>query len=275
MRAVLNAYGRALLAQLHGRMILLSLLPFLLSVLLWGLLLWQGLQPLVDGLRGLFVEHDVFGLSRGVLEAVGLGALYAVIVPLIAMFLLLPLMILTALLFIGVAAMPAVGRHVGARHFAQLEKKRGGSFVGSLRTSCAAFLVFVLGWLLTLPLYVFPPLALLAQALLWGWLTCRVMAYDALADYASADELRTLMRLHRWPLLAIGLASGAAGALPGLLWMGGVMSVVFFPFLAMLAIWLYVIIFIFTGLWFTYYCLEALAGLRGAGGMQDAAAADA
>ncbi len=275
MRAVLNAYGRALLAQLHGRMILLSLLPFLLSVLLWGLLLWQGLQPLVDALHSLFAVHDGFRLSGSVLGAVGLGMLKTVIVPLIAMFLLLPLMILTALLFIGVAAMPAVGRHVGARHFAQLEKKRGGSFAGSLRTSCAAFLVFVLGWLLTLPLYVFPPLALLAQALLWGWLTCRVMAYDALADYASADELRALMRLHRWPLLAIGLASGAAGALPGLLWMGGVMSVVFFPFLAMLAIWLYVIIFIFTALWFTYYCLEALAGLRGAGGMQDAAAADA
>jgi hypothetical protein len=36
-----------------------------------------------------------------------------------------------------------------------------------------------------------------------------------------------------------------------------------FPFLAAISIWLYVLIFIFTGLWFQYYCLEALARQRG------------
>ena len=39
-------------------------------------------------------------------------------------------------------------------------------------------------------------------------------------------------------------------------------AVVLFPFLAALSIWLYVVIFIFTGLWFQYYCLQALADLR-------------
>jgi hypothetical protein len=38
--------------------------------------------------------------------------------------------------------------------------------------------------------------------------------------------------------------------------------VVLFPVLAVLSIWLYLIIFIFTGLWFQYYCLQALADLR-------------
>ncbi|MDC8757236.1 EI24 domain-containing protein [Janthinobacterium fluminis] len=272
MRAVLNAYGRALQAQLHGRMLLLSIIPFVLSVALWLLMLWQGLQPLVDSLHSLFAEHDGFRLSGSVLGTLGLGALKTVIVPLIAMFLLLPLMVLTALLFIGVAAMPAIARHVGGRHFPRLEKKRGGGLLGSLATGAGAFLVFVLGWIATLPLYFFPPLAMLAQALLWGWLSSRVMAYDALADYASEDERRALLRAHRRPLLAIGVVSGAAGALPGLLWLGGVMSVVFFPFLAAFAIWLYVLIFIFTGLWFQYYCLDALARLRGAAPVQDAVA---
>jgi hypothetical protein len=115
----------------------------------------------------------------------------------------------------------------------------------------------------TLPLYVLPPLAVLVQALLWGWLTARVMSYDALADYASGDERRTLARRHRWPLLAIGTVSGLAGALPGIAWIGGaLMSFVLFPLLAALSIWLYLLIFIFTGLWFQYYCLQALCDLR-------------
>ena len=55
------------------------------------------------------------------------------------------------------------------------------------------------------------------------------------------------------------------GALPTLLWLGGALSVILFPFLAAVAIWLYVLVFIFTGLWFQYYCLDALAKYRAAG----------
>jgi hypothetical protein len=71
------------------------------------------------------------------------------------------------------------------------------------------------------------------------------------------------MRRYRWPLLAIGTLSGLAGALPGVAWIGGALiSVVLFPVLAVVSIWLYIVIFIFTGLWFQYYCLEALARMR-------------
>ena len=71
------------------------------------------------------------------------------------------------------------------------------------------------------------------------------------------------MRMHRWPLLAIGMASGTLGALPGIAWMGGaVLAVVLFPILAILSAWLYLMIFLFTGLWYQYYCLQALEELR-------------
>jgi hypothetical protein len=171
-------------------------------------------------------------------------------------------MILTALIFIGVVAMPVIGRHVGLRHYPQLEQRKGGTILGSVGVALGGMLVFIGLWIVTLPLYMFPPLAVAVQALLWGWLTCRVMVYDALADYASAEERRQIQREHRWPLLVIGVISGAAGALPGAIWLGGVMAVVFFPFLAAASIWLYVLIFIFTGLWFAYYCMDALAQLR-------------
>ena len=264
IRPVLTAYGRALRSQFSGRMLLLSAIPFVLSVLLWGGLLYWGLEPLNDAIRALFERHDAYQVSGSVLSRFGMGAFKTLVVPLIAMLLLLPLMIVTSLLFMGLAAMPAIASHVGARQFPKLEKKHGGSLLGSLKTNLAGFLKFVLLWLLTLPLYVFPPLAVFVQALLWGWLTSRMMVYDVLADYASADERRQLLAEHRWPLIAIGVVSGAAGALPGAIWLGGVMAVVFFPFLAAASIWLYVLVFIFTALWFAYYCLEALARMRAA-----------
>jgi hypothetical protein len=263
MNAVLRAYGRALRSQFSSRIVLLSLLPLALSVALWGGLLWMFLQPLLDWLHGAFTDHGGFAASGSILAMLGLTMLKAMVVPIAAMLLLLPLMIITSLLFMGVVAMPAIGRHVARRQFPGLEQKQGGGMFGSLGVNLLATGVFVVAWLLVLPLYALPPLALLAQALLWGWLTARVMSYDALAAHASAQERAELLRRRRWPLLAIGTLSGLAGALPGIAWIGGALiSVVLFPVLAIVAIWLYIVIFIFTGLWFQYYCLQALADLR-------------
>ena len=255
-------FGRALLSQLHPRMLLLTILPFVLSLLLWGVALWLGLQPMIDWLHAYFVDNNLFQWATSVLGWFGLGTIKTVLVPLIAMWLLLPLMVVTALLFVGASAMPAIARHVASRHYPQLAQLHGGSLAGSLGVSLGSFLIFMLLWLVTLPLNALPPLAFVVQPVLWGWLTYRVMAYDALAEHASTEERRLLMREHRWPLLTIGIAAGAMGAAPTLLWLGGALSVILFPLLAGVSIWLYVLVFVFCGLWFQHYTLAALARLR-------------
>jgi len=262
MRLVLIAFGRALLSQLHFRMLMLTVMPFLLSILIWGVILWMGLQPLIDWIQAYFVANDGFRIAGVTLSWLGLGAIKVVLVPLIAMWLLLPLMIVTALIFVGTLAMPAIIKHVASREYPELEKREGGSLWGSLWISTLSFVVFAALWILTLPLHAFPPLIFLIQPALWGWLTYRVMAYDALAEHASDEERKSIMRMHRWPLFLIGAITGAMGAAPTLLWLGGALSVIFFPFLAGVSIWLYVLVFVFSGLWFEHYCLEALATHR-------------
>lgn len=262
MRPILNAFGRAAMSQLHIRMLLLTVVPFILSVAVWGFVLWLYLQQMIDWLQEWFVQNDGFSVAGGVLAIVGMGALKTVVVPLLAMWVLLPLMILTALLFVGTMAMPVIVRHVGRRSYGELDMRKGGTFVGSLWTSLSSFVVFLVLWLVTLPLSLFPPLTFVVQPLLWGWLTYRVMAYDALADHADVHERCAILKQHRWQLLAIGIVTGAMGAAPTLLWLGGALSVIFFPVLAAGAIWLYVLVFVFTGLWFQHYCLEALRRLR-------------
>jgi len=265
MKAVLNAYGRALRSQVRGRMLLLSIAPTVLSLVLWAAILYFSWDPAFNYVQDQFLEHELYRYSSSWLATLGLAAVKTIIVPLIMILALVPLMILTALIFIGVAAMPAIVRHVGGEHYPKLEMKKGGTLAGSVAAALGGFCIFALVWLVTLPLYAFPPAALALQVLLWGWLTARVMAYDALADYASPEELQQLRRDHRWGLVAIGVVSGAAGAIPGVVWLvGTAAAVMLFPFLAAISIWLYVLIFLFTGLWFQYYCLEALAKQRAA-----------
>ena len=114
----------------------------------------------------------------------------------------------------------------------------------------------------TLPLWLVPPFFALIPPLLWGWLTYRVMTYDALALQASRDERRALVRRFRLPLLLIGIASGLLGSLPTLLWASSVWLIVLFPVITAVTIWIYAFILVFSGLWFGYYCLRALQRMR-------------
>lgn len=262
LRGLLRAWGRAVASQFHRRILLLSLLPFLVSLLLWGLAMWWGMQDLIDFVQTYFVEHDSFKAAGNFLNTVGLLAFKTMIVPLIAMWLLLPLMVISSLAVIAVLAMPVISRHVSLRHYPELEQRRGGSFFGSLWHAFSSFLIFLLLWLASLPLVLIPPVYFIVQPILWAWLSYRVMAYDALAQHADTDERKAITRAHRLPLLVIGGVCGILGAAPTMLWLGGVLSVVLFPLLAGLAIWLYVLIFIFTGLWFQYYCMAALQQYR-------------
>jgi hypothetical protein len=262
MRELLVSFSRAVLSQLHLRMLMLTIMPFVLSAVLWGIVLWLGFQPLIDWIQNYYVENGGFRIAGGVLGWLGMGTLKTVIAPLLAMWLLLPLMILTALLFIGIFAMPTIAKHVGKRHYPELEKRKGGNLWGSVGVSLFSFLIFLVLWVVTLPLSLMPHLGFLIHLVLWGWLTYRVMAYDAFSEYADRQERRSLMHMHRLPLLAIGIATGAIGAAPTLLWLGGALTVVFFPFLAGISIWLYVLVFVFSGLWFQHYCLAVLKSYR-------------
>jgi hypothetical protein len=118
----------------------------------------------------------------------------------------------------------------------------------------------------SIPLWFVPPLVLVVPPLIWGWLNYRVMAFDVLAEHASRDERRRLLKLHRWPLLAIGVASGYLGAAPSLVWAVSAAALVAAPILVPLAIWLYTLVFAFSALWFTHFCLAALERLRASEG---------
>jgi hypothetical protein len=148
------------------------------------------------------------------------------------------------------------------RRFPQLARLHGAGFWSSAGWSLGCTLLALVVLVLSLPLWLVPPLVLILPPLIWGWLTYRVMSFDSLAEHADRDERRTLLRVHRWPLLAMGVAAGYLGAAPSLVWALGALSLVFAPVLIVVAIWLYTVVFAFSALWFAHYLLAALQELR-------------
>lgn len=262
MSKLLDSFWRAVMYCLHPRVIALSVLPLVIMVVLslgLGYFFWD--DALVAVRAGL-ESWELLGTMARWLEGLGLGNLRVVLAPTILLFLSIPVIVIVALLFVAVLMTPAMVALVAERRFPGLERKQGGSLVASLFWSLGSTVLAAVALVISIPLWLIPPLILILPPLIWGWLTYRVMSYDALVDHASAEERREIFRRHRTSLLAIGVFSGYLGAAPSLLWASGAMFIAMAPLLVPVAIWLYTLVFAFSSLWFAHYCLAALEQLR-------------
>ncbi|CAB3766216.1 EI24 domain-containing protein [Paraburkholderia solisilvae] len=262
MNDLLRSFGRALASVFHPRMLWLTFAPFFAAVVVWGAILWFSWQTLIGATRSWLEGWSFSTTLYRLFDWLGFSSLHAAVAPFIVVAIAIPLIVVTVLLLIATLSMPAVIKHLSARQFASLEMRRGGSWYGSLMHSLWTTFVCLVVLVITLPLWLIPPFFALIPPLLWGWLTYRVMTYDALALHASSDERRILVRRHRLPLLLIGVASGLLGSLPTLLWASSVWLIVLFPVMTAATIWIYAFILVFSALWFGFYCLRALQRLR-------------
>ena len=264
MRQVIDAFVHALGNALLPRVIVMSLLPLLvmtLAALGLGWFFWNGaVAAMSAGLH----SWAVIDWLDGRLGLDWPGGLVALLAPLLVVVLATPVIVLAALVLVSMMMTPALTRLVAERRFPGLERRRGASLLGSIAWGAGALLVAIVALVLTLPMWLIPPFVLVLPPLIWGWLTYRVMSFDALAEFASADERRAILRQHRWPLLVIGIVSGYMGAAPSVVWASGVVFAALFVVLVPVAIWIYTMVFAFSSLWFAHYCLNALAALRAA-----------
>ena len=265
LRAVpllLDSFWRASLYCLHPRVIALSFLPLLLiaaSALGLGYFFWA---TALEWVRSNLEAFSLLNMAWSWLEGLGLGGLKTVLAPLILVFLATPLIVVACLVAVAVLMTPALVSLLAERRFALLERKRGASMWLAMLWSLGSILLALIALVLSMPLWLVPPLVVVLPPLIWGWLTYRVMVFDVLAEHASKEERVEIMRRHRGWLLGMGVLTGYMGAAPGLIWASSAMFAAAFVLLVPLAIWIYTLIFTFSSLWFGHYCLAALQALR-------------
>jgi hypothetical protein len=262
MKPMFDSAWRAAAYCAHPRVIFLSLLPLILMVgLAFGLsyFFWE---PAMDAVRDSFESWDLLSALFTWLNNIGMSGLKAVLAPMVVVFLATPVLVVLSLLSVALLMAPAMLKLVARRRFPMLEERHGGSVAGSLFVSFTATVIALLALVVSVPFWLIPPVVLVVPPLIWGWLTYRVMSYDMLADHASKEERRELIRRHRASLLVIGVLTGYLGAAPSLLWVSGAMFIALAPLLVPIAIWIYTLVFAFSALWFAHYALAALALMR-------------
>ena len=262
MKLLLDSFWRAAADCLRPRVIVLSILPLILMVALSLTLGYFYWDAALDGVRKVLEGSSLVSTVFGWLQDIGAGSFKTVLAPLIVVIAVTPVIVLLSLLVVALLMTPALVSMVAERRFPQLEQKHGGSLLASLVWSLGSTVLAAIALLVSIPLWLIPPLILVLPPLIWGWLTYRVMAFDALAEHASKSERLEILRRHRAWLLGIGVITGYMGAAPSLLWASGALFVVAFVILMPIAIWVYTLVFAFSSLWFAHFSLAALEALR-------------
>ncbi len=252
MSRLLDSFWRALAYCFRPRVILYSLLPFFVMGILAYLVKLYFWDTALVWITGQLLWLEGFGLAM----------LRPYLSYLFIILLATPFIGLASLLLVAVLMTPALTALVAARRFPALQREYGASWLLSVLWSLSSSLLALLALLLSMPLWLIPPLVIVLPPLIWGWLTYRVMVFDVLSAHASTEERRELFRRHRLALLGMGMLCGYLGAAPSLIWASGLLFAAAFVLLIPLAVWAYTWVFVLSSLWFAHFCLKALEDLR-------------
>lgn len=268
MNMIVDALWRALADCLRGKVLAWSLFPLVLLAVMAavvGIFWWDGAVTSVHAwLEQARWLQWLWGSIGTASETASMVVAVVIVVLLVS-----PILIMIALGVVAVVMTPRMVEVVAQRRFPLLARKRGAGSVASALWALSSTAIALLVFTLSIPLWFVPPMILVLPPLIWGWLTYRVMTFDALAEHASKSERASLLKEHRYRLILMGVICGYAGAAPSLVWASGIVFAAAFWILIPLAVWMYALVLAFSSLWFAHYGLAALYSFRAAQGDQE------
>lgn len=236
LAAVGLAFRRALVSQVHPKMLAALLMPFVIALLGAIILLWVFWTPLTGWLDSQLSQWDMVNQVDQWLVAVGLFSIKFYMIPVLAAGMLLPLAGILGLVIAAIFVMPIVLRHIERREYKNVQRQGQHAVAVGAWNAVLVGTIFVFGWLITMPLWLFPPLALILPVFWWAFAFNRIMRVDALVEHANSKERRLLWRRHNPQYWLIGLCLALANLFPPM--------------------WL--VLPVFSALVFAHYSLEAL-----------------
>jgi CysZ protein len=206
MNEVMLALARTFGSLRSGKVWLYVLTPALFSLLLsiglaiWGLG-WVVQQMMAYPPMTLLVGWGLLWVAHLLAYLGGWMAIFAVAY-------------LMASLLAAIVIMPLMLKFLAEGEYRDVAAMGRDSFVAAAMNSLLASLIFVIGWVLTIPLWLIPGFSLLIPLLLMGWLNRRTFAYDALSMHASDAEWAAIRQQHKAPLFMLGLTMALLAHVP-------------------------------------------------------------
>lgn len=206
MGDVMQALARTFANLKSGKVWVYVLTPALFALLLSiGLAVWA---------LGAVVQQLLNYPPMTWLAAWGLAWLATILAYLGGWLAIFAIAYLFASLLAAIVIMPLMLKHLTATEYRDVAPMGKDSFVAAAVNSVLASVIFVIAWLLTIPLWLIPGFSLLIPLLLMAWLNRRTFAYDALSMHATVPEWTALRQKNKAPLFMLGLTMALFAHIP-------------------------------------------------------------
>ena len=103
---------------------------------------------------------------------------------------------------------------LGRTTYPQLRRHGSDRVLQSGLVSLISTIVYLGGWLLTLPLWLVPGLAFVLPVGWLAWFNARTLSFDALTSYANDDELAAVRKRFRGSFLVLGAVGALMAHIP-------------------------------------------------------------
>lgn len=109
--------------------------------------------------------------------------------------------------------MPALIKLVADRNYPELMRENGGGVTGSVVNALLASGVFIVIWIVTLPLWAIG-IGFVVPFVAAAFMNQQLFRYDALSEHANKQEIKTVVALNKYALWILGLLTGLMQFVP-------------------------------------------------------------
>lgn len=209
MWQILGALSRAFRDLFQLKVLWIVVWPTLVAISLWTIISWFfGTTFSVWIAEGLTVIGAQAWLERVETEWIVSG-----IQGVLHLLILIPLVVVTALVITAIFSVPALINVVARRNYPELQYTYGGTVTGNLLNTLLAIVIFIVIWVVTLPLWL-SGIGIIIPFVAAAYLNQKLFRYDALSEHATNQEIKALLATNRIQSWSLGLLTGMVQFVP-------------------------------------------------------------
>ncbi|GKS69765.1 uncharacterized protein involved in cysteine biosynthesis [Nitrosomonas sp. PY1] len=209
MSSVFIAIVNALRDLFRLRVAWIIIWPLMLSATFWfgiGYIFWDELSVLM------YQAFDLMGIGER-LANIQAPWLASSIQFLLHILIIGPLVIITTLIITSIFVMPALIKLVADRSYPKLMRENGGGVTGSVVNTLLASGIFIVIWIVTLPLWTIG-VGFVVPFVAAAFMNQQLFRYDALSEHANKQEIKAVVMRNKYALWVLGLLTGLMQFVP-------------------------------------------------------------
>lgn len=218
----LKVYKKVLLSFGYPQVILCFLAPVFLALFFWivvTIFFWDKMFIVLgSSVKDMIlyvmktitiIPQDIVNYLAGSSSLISMILLWTLV-----LLLIIPVVLVSAALITSILSSTYLIQFLGRKEFPELIKKGRSRLAASILNAVFYSCLYLLLWVISLPLMLFPPLTPVISVLLVAWYNLKLGSFDVLTEWCDEAEFRSLRQQAKSKAFVVSLIGSSSILLP-------------------------------------------------------------